>query len=135
MLTRGEKILLLFLVGGALAGFAVKKIVKIEEPAKIISVEKPVPKFESRADSEVVPQKIIAPFEKKTLKRVDVKIDINASGVDELMRLPGIGKAIAERIVKYREQNGPFLTNEALLSVKGIGQAKLEKIAPQIVLR
>jgi competence ComEA-like helix-hairpin-helix protein len=134
-MTRGEKILILFLVGGALAGFVLNRILKIEEPVKVISVEKPVQKYEIATNQQVVSEKIIVPFEKKTLKRVDVKIDINVSGVDELMLLPGIGRAIAERIVQYREQNGPFLTNEALLSVKGIGQAKLEKIAPKIVVR
>jgi competence ComEA-like helix-hairpin-helix protein len=40
----------------------------------------------------------------------------------------GIGKIIAERILAYREMNGPFEQFEALLEVKGIGEAKLNAI-------
>src|SRR2546426_6257541 len=36
------------------------------------------------------------------------KVNINTAGVDELVTLPGIGKAYAARIVEYRQKNGPF---------------------------
>ena len=36
------------------------------------------------------------------------RVNINTAGVDELVTLPGIGKAYAERIVEYRQKNGPF---------------------------
>ncbi|MBL8027430.1 MAG: helix-hairpin-helix domain-containing protein [Fibrobacteres bacterium] len=74
-------------------------------------------------------------FEKKTLKSEDVKIDINAAGVNELTRLPGVGLATAENIVRYREENGPFLSVDSLMSVKGIGASKLKRIASAAVVR
>lgn len=48
------------------------------------------------------------------------------------MKLQGIGAVIAERIVKYREANGWFKSIEELKKVKGIGNAKLEKIKDMV---
>ena len=62
------------------------------------------------------------------------KISINSADVDELILLPGIGRATAEKIVRYRDENGFFQTLEDLLNVKGIGEAKLEKMKNYISL-
>jgi comEA protein len=56
------------------------------------------------------------------------KININTADVDELMTLPGIGQVIAQRIVDFREEYGPFSTVEELLDVSGIGEKKLDAI-------
>ena len=56
------------------------------------------------------------------------KIDINRAEPWLLEALPGIGEVIAQRIVDYRTENGPFRTIEDLLKVSGIGQATFEKI-------
>ncbi|MBI1808025.1 MAG: helix-hairpin-helix domain-containing protein, partial [Ignavibacteria bacterium] len=61
-------------------------------------------------------------------------ININAASKDELMTLPGIGEAMAERIVLYREENGPFASVDELKNIKGIGEKKLERIAPLCTL-
>ncbi len=57
-----------------------------------------------------------------------VKVDLNKATVQELIKLKGIGKKYAERIIEYREKNGKFKTIEDLMKVKGIGQKKFELI-------
>jgi len=59
---------------------------------------------------------------------VDTRININTATVAELQRLPGIGPALAARIVAYREAWGPFRRIEDLLEVPGIGQRRFEQI-------
>lgn len=52
-------------------------------------------------------------------------LNLNAAGAEDLTALPGIGEALAGRIVQYREEHGPFETVENLTKVSGIGQGKL----------
>ncbi|MCZ6505246.1 MAG: ComEA family DNA-binding protein [Actinobacteria bacterium] len=53
---------------------------------------------------------------------------LNRASANDLEELPGVGPVLAERIVAYREQNGPFTEVEDLLQVGGIGEAKLASI-------
>ena len=53
-------------------------------------------------------------------------LDINRADASELERLPGIGPALAERIVAYREENGPFAFCYELTDVSGIGSSIYE---------
>lgn len=59
-------------------------------------------------------------------------ININTASEELLMTLDGIGESLAERIVKYREDNGPFGDVNDLLNVSGIGKKKLENIKDDI---
>lgn len=52
-------------------------------------------------------------------------LNLNTAGREALTALPGIGEALAERILAYREEHGPFETVEDLTKVPGIGQGKL----------
>ena len=63
---------------------------------------------------------------------VSTLIDLNAASEAELGLLPGIGPAIAGRIVAYREEHGPFRTVDDLDRVKGIGPKILEKVRPLV---
>jgi len=56
------------------------------------------------------------------------QISVNTAAAPELERLPGIGPVLAQRIVEYREQYGPFQRLEDLLEVEGIGPSKLENL-------
>ena len=60
------------------------------------------------------------------------KIDINRAEPWLLEALPSIGEVLAQRIVDYRSQNGPFKRIEDLLKVSGIGEGMLEKIKDYI---
>lgn len=61
-------------------------------------------------------------------------ISINSAPIEELILLPGIGTALAERIIAYREEHGGFRTMEELMKVSGIGQVKYERIKEFISL-
>ena len=56
------------------------------------------------------------------------RINLNTDPVELLTELPGIGDALAQRIVEYRETNGNFSAVEDLLLVPGIGEKTLEAI-------
>lgn len=62
------------------------------------------------------------------------KISINKADKTELDKLPGIGPAMAERIIEYRQANGAFKNLEELKNVPGIGEAKFNKLVNKIIL-
>ncbi len=62
------------------------------------------------------------------------KINLNTANKDELMKLSGIGPALAGRIIDYREKEGPFSTIEDLTKVSGIGTATLAKFKEKITV-
>lgn len=55
-------------------------------------------------------------------------VNINTANTEELTALPGIGATLAQRIIDYREQHGPFASPAGLLLVDGIGKGTLETI-------
>ncbi len=61
-------------------------------------------------------------------------VNINLADAVDLDRLPGIGPALAQEIVRYREANGPFTRVEDLLNVPGIGPAKLAQVRDLITV-
>ena len=61
-------------------------------------------------------------------------VNINTADKEDLIRLPGIGEVIAERIIAYRNEYGEFKALDDLLSVKGIGEKTLEGLKPYITI-
>lgn len=61
-------------------------------------------------------------------------VSVNDASTHELESVLGVGPALAERIVRYREAHGPFKTLDDLLFVEGIGEAKLKRLASQLRL-
>lgn len=61
-------------------------------------------------------------------------ININTADAETLDYLPGIGPVLAQRIVDYREQFGPFQSIGELINVSGIGTKKLEAIWDDITI-
>jgi len=62
------------------------------------------------------------------------KISINKATAAEWTALPGVGPKMAERIVAYRTQNGPFKRVEDLMRVKGIGEKLFQKWKERLTL-
>ncbi len=62
------------------------------------------------------------------------KINLNTANAQDLTMLPGIGEVLAQRILDYRDENGPFQSIEELDNVYGIGAAILDKISNYITV-
>ena len=66
---------------------------------------------------------------------VTFPIDINRADAEQLTALPGIGEVLAQRIVDYREANGPFRCLDELCDVEGIGEKRVENLQDYAVAR
>ena len=70
----------------------------------------------------------IAYVKKDYSSLTEKSININTAGINELVRLPGIGEKTAEKIIAFRTERGKFKRLEELMDVKGIGEVKFNKI-------
>ena len=55
-------------------------------------------------------------------------ININTASVEELEKLPHIGRKTAETIVQFREENGPFRRVEQIMQIRGISETRFTEI-------
>lgn len=62
----------------------------------------------------------------------DGRLDLNRASEVDLEELPGVGKVLAERIVAYRDEHGPFASVEALREVAGVGAKLFEQLSPLV---
>ena len=62
------------------------------------------------------------------LLSLDRPVDLNRASVEDLQALPGVGPALAERILASRHTDGPFCSVDALARGKGIGAKTLESL-------
>jgi competence protein ComEA len=85
----------------------------------------------SRSGNQVSiqPSATSAPYENGNL------ININTASQSELETLPGVGPVTAEKIIAYRESNGPFQTIEEIMDVAGIGPVKFEGMKDLITVQ
>lgn len=59
-------------------------------------------------------------------------VNINTATKEQLDTLPGVGPATADKIIEYRQTNGPFQSVEDIKNVRGIGDAKFSKMQSRI---
>ncbi|HET9209371.1 MAG TPA: helix-hairpin-helix domain-containing protein [Thermoanaerobaculia bacterium] len=61
-------------------------------------------------------------------------VNINSANASQLALLPRVGPSVAERIVDYRKQNGPFKKPEDLMLVQGIGEKTFQLLKPYVAV-
>jgi competence protein ComEA len=125
-------------------------VYKVEENARLYEVVNLAGGFTTEADSDAVNLSIILKDQdivyipnvqdeypkiwiEQTSETGNNIVNINTASVEELSTLPGIGPAIAQKIIDYREENGPFETVNDIMHVSGIGEATFEEIADFII--
>ena len=62
------------------------------------------------------------------------KVDLNKADAQKLESLPGVGPALALRIIQHREKNGPFRRIEDLMNVRGFGSKKFAALEKYLIL-
>ena len=60
------------------------------------------------------------------------KVNVNSADASQLALLPRVGPSIAQRIIDYRKENGPFKKPEDLMLVRGIGEKTFELLKPYV---
>jgi len=68
------------------------------------------------------------------LVTLGLPIDLNRATAEDLGAVPGLGSALAKRIVEYRQAHGPFKQVEDLRAVSGVGPQNLQKLKPYLGL-
>lgn len=110
-----------------------KRFVNLAQPlADGMHIYIPTQEETEETDSPVVIAPIASPvsdgFVPASNVESDQLVNINTAGLDALESLPGIGPALAQRIIDHRNENGPFRTLEAIQDVSGIGPAIFDDI-------
>src|ERR1700751_830983 len=86
------------------------------------------PKRFSRLFAPLIVCLVVVGMASATKKPPLKPININSASSDELQQVPGIGPATAEKILQMRKSYGAFKSVDDLLSIKGLGKKRLEKM-------
>lgn len=99
----------------------------------IILVSFLVPFFSQKADVVYVSEE---EYQKLSLQSdiTSVILNIDTATAEELTAISGVGTALAEKIVSYRQEHGSFSSVDELINIEGIGEQTLKKIAPYVTV-
>ena len=140
LFTEREKHVILFLVCTLILGYGVKLYQGshlYDDFKPVTSIEKESFEKKARLAYDTSKRKGLNSSESSTendSKPHTEIININTAEKQNLVKLPKIGTVTAERIIRFRDDYGPFKSIDDLLKVKGIGPKTLEKLKPQITL-
>lgn len=91
---------------------------------------------ETRPDLETVTERVSEATRRRAVAERPLapgeRIDPGTAPPEQLQRLPGIGPALASRIVEHRERTGGYRRAEQLLDVSGIGEKTLARMRPHL---
>ena len=140
LFTKREKHVILFLVCTLILGYGVKLYQGshlYDDFKPVASIEKESFENKARLAYDTSKRKGLNSSESSTENDSKLQteiININTAKKQNLVKLPKIGTVTAERIIRFRDDYGPFKSFDDLLKVKGIGPKTLEKLKPQITL-
>lgn len=106
-----------------------------QRPAAASSVAAEAPEAPEGPETPEAPEEPAAPEETETEPDgMASRVNLNTADAAALESLPGIGPALAQRIIDYRMANGPFQTTAEIQDVRGIGAGIYEKIKDSITV-
>lgn len=106
-----------------------------QRPAAASSVAAEAPEAPEEPETPEAPEEPAAPEETETEPDgMASRVNLNTADAAALECLPGIGPALAQRIIDYRTANGPFQTTAEIQDVRGIGAGIYEKIKDSITV-
>ena len=106
-----------------------------QRPAAASSVAAEAPEAPEAPETPEAPEEPDAPEETATEPEgMASRVNLNTADAAALESLPGIGPALAQRIIDYRTANGPFQTTAEIQDVRGIGAGIYEKIKDSITV-
>jgi len=138
-LTKSEKYIILFLVLAFVIGLGIRyyKLNFIEHPdpqqvdySRIDSLRQ---EFIQQSQPVATTPAVVS--KTGTFPARPLIVNINSASLQELMKLPRVGPVMAERILKYREEKGPFQTITELQKVKGIGAKTFNDLKVHITVK
>ncbi len=89
--------------------------------------------FQAPAAKAEPPMPAAPPLTSKQ-RAISTKININSASAKELERLPRVGPVMAQRILSFRTEHGPFRSVEDLKQIKGIGEKTLARIRDRVTI-